>query len=77
MSETLPDNLPEAVEKAVRDLHSAQEARGDAKGASWDEVVSAAANASGATVVQVEEVINALIDAGRIYEPILGRLRSV
>lgn len=46
----------------------------DGKGAPWEEIV-AEASEEGITEEQVEEALNALMDRGQIYEPVLGRLK--
>lgn len=49
-------------------------ARSDEKGAQWDLIVAQGQKQS-VTEDQVEEALNALMDKGVIYEPILGRLK--
>lgn len=75
-----------AVLAAVKELEVS-----DAKGAPWDEVVSrvqkslegsssrppnAGDEKAKLDAQRVEEALNALMDRGLVYEPILGRLRS-
>lgn len=48
----------------------------DGKGASWDEIVEAAAK-QGLSKEQLEEVTNRLLDDGSLYEPILGKIRRI
>lgn len=45
------------------------------KGAPWEEVL-AALGKEGASETEVEEALNALMDKGRLFEPILGRLKA-
>lgn len=49
-------------------------AAGDEKGAQWDRIV-AQGEKDRLTEEQIEEALNALMDKGLIYEPILGRLK--
>ncbi|MEA3198984.1 MAG: uncharacterized protein QOE90_412 [Thermoplasmata archaeon] len=46
----------------------------DGKGAPWEDVVAEAAK-KGIGEAAVEECLNALMDKGQIYEPVLGRLK--
>ena len=46
----------------------------DGKGAPWEDIVSEAAR-KGVGEAAVEETLNALMDKGLIYEPVLGRLK--
>lgn len=46
----------------------------DGKGAPWEDIVSEAAK-KGVSEASVEECLNALMDKGLIYEPVLGRLK--
>jgi RPA family protein len=46
----------------------------DGKGAPWEDIVADAAK-KGVKEEQVEECLNALMDKGLIYEPVLGRLK--
>lgn len=46
----------------------------DGKGAPWEDIVAAAAK-QGVKEEEVEECLNALMDKGQIYEPVLGRLK--
>lgn len=47
----------------------------DGKGAPWEDVVAEAAKKS-VREDEVEEALNALMDDGAIYEPVLGRLKK-
>lgn len=47
----------------------------DGKGAPWEDIVADAAK-KGIKEEQVEECLNALMDKGLIYEPVLGRLKK-
>lgn len=47
----------------------------DTKGAPWEDIVAEAAKKK-ITESQVEECLNALMDKGQIYEPVLGRLKK-
>ena len=47
----------------------------DGKGAPWEDIV-AEASKKGVKETEVEECLNALMDKGQIYEPVLGRLKS-
>lgn len=47
----------------------------DTKGAPWEDIVSEAAK-KGIAEAAVEEALNALMDDGAIYEPVLGRLKK-
>ena len=47
----------------------------DGKGAPWEDIVAEAAKKS-IREEQVEETLNALMDDGVIYEPVLGRLKK-
>jgi RPA family protein len=46
----------------------------DGKGAPWEDVVAEAAK-KGIGESEVEECLNALMDKGQVYEPVLGRLK--
>lgn len=46
----------------------------DGKGAPWEDIVAEAAK-KGIPETAVEECLNALMDKGQIYEPVLGRLK--
>jgi hypothetical protein len=46
----------------------------DGKGAPWEDVV-AEASKKGIGEAEVEECLNALMDKGQVYEPVLGRLK--
>jgi RPA family protein len=48
----------------------------DVKGASWDDIVSAAEK-KGLSKIQIEETTNSLLDKGLIYEPVLGRIKKI
>ena len=63
----------EEVEKKVLSYIEAM-ASTDEKGAQWDLIVGAGEKEK-ITEDQVEEALNALMDKGLIYEPILGRLK--
>lgn len=47
----------------------------DGKGAPWEDIVAEAAR-KGVKESEVEECLNALMDDGQIYEPVLGRLKK-
>ena len=47
----------------------------DGKGAPWEDIVGEASK-KGVKETEVEECLNALMDKGQIYEPVLGRLKK-
>jgi hypothetical protein len=47
----------------------------DGKGAPWEDIV-AEASKKGVKEEQVEECLNALMDKGLVYEPVLGRIKT-
>ena len=49
---------------------------GDGKGAAWEGILEAATK-QGVSKDSLEESINALLDKGLIYEPILGRMKKI
>ncbi|HUR68169.1 MAG TPA: hypothetical protein VM370_02905 [Candidatus Thermoplasmatota archaeon] len=51
------------------------ERRDEGKGAPWEDIVSEAGK-KGIKEADVEECLNALMDDGLIYEPVLGRLKK-
>lgn len=63
----------EEVEKKVLTFIESMASQDD-KGAQWDQIV-ARGEAESITEDQIEEALNALMDKGVIYEPILGRLK--
>ncbi|MDX1611958.1 MAG: hypothetical protein R3185_06280 [Candidatus Thermoplasmatota archaeon] len=76
----VPDPAPEAepgeapidAENIVFDL---VEALDDGDGALWDEIVSQS-NEKGLSEEDVEEAMNLLMDRGRVFEPVLGRMKA-
>ena len=48
----------------------------DGKGAPWEGILERAAS-TGLSKDSLEESINALLDKGLIYEPILGRMKKI
>src|SRR5207249_8144895 len=68
------DAKQEALEQVV--LGIIGELDSDGKGASWDGILARATKA-GVDKDGLEEVINALLDKGLIYEPILGRMKKI
>lgn len=68
-----PKGPGEAVEQKVLAIIQGL-ATADEKGAQWDLIVTQGEK-QGVTEDQVEEALNALMDKGLIYEPILGRLK--
>ena len=76
-----PTNAPTAAPKAATpSVHedlilSLVEKLDDTKGAPWEDIVAEAAKKQ-IPESQVEECLNALMDKGQIYEPVLGRLKK-
>lgn len=68
-----PKGPGEEVEKRVLSLIEAMASQ-DEKGAQWDLIVQQGEK-DNLTEDQIEEALNALMDKGLIYEPILGRLK--
>ncbi|TLZ64856.1 MAG: hypothetical protein E6K16_03735 [Methanobacteriota archaeon] len=68
------DAKQDALEQVV--LGIIGELDSDGKGASWDGILARATKA-GVDKDGLEEVINALLDKGLIYEPILGRMKKI
>jgi len=71
---------PQAPAKPADNPHEALilslcEKLDDGKGAPWEDIV-AEASKKGVKETEVEECLNALMDKGIIYEPVLGRLKS-
>ena len=48
----------------------------DGKGAPWDAILAAAAKV-GIAKEGLEEAVNALLDKGLVYEPVLGRMKKI
>lgn len=69
-----PKGPGEEVEKKVLGFIESMAAADD-KGAQWDLIVAQGEKDS-LTEDQIEEALNALMDKGLIYEPILGRLKT-
>lgn len=63
----------EAVEAQVLEIVRSLAGEDD-KGAQWDQIVTRG-RSSNLSEDQVEEALNALMDKGTVYEPILGRLK--
>lgn len=57
-------------------LEIVEELDRDVKGASWEDIVTAAEK-KGLSKIQVEETTNSLLDKGLIYEPVLGRIKKI
>src|SRR5581483_9512302 len=70
-----PAAPPKAAASANEDVVMALcEKLDDGKGAPWEDVVAEAAR-KGIGEAEVEECLNALMDKGQVYEPVLGRLK--
>ena len=69
-----PRKAEEDVEDAV--LALVGELDVDGKGAPWDAILAAAAK-RGVKKETLEEAVNALLDKGLVYEPVLGRMKKI
>lgn len=65
---------PDEAEETVLGVIGALD--GDGKGAPWDGILEGA-KAKGVDREKLEETINALLDKGLIYEPVLGRMKRI
>lgn len=80
-TQTPPAATPQAAAPAPENPHKALilglvDKMDDGKGAPWEEIV-AEAGKKGVKEAEVEEALNALMDDGEIYEPVLGRLKKM
>lgn len=69
-----PPREPDESEQKVVEIIAGLDK--DGKGAPWEGIL-AAATSMGVTKDALEESINALLDRGLIYEPILGRMKKI
>jgi RPA family protein len=69
-----PPRVPDESETKVLEIVATLDK--DGKGAPWEGILEAA-TAKGVSKDSLEESINALLDKGLIYEPILGRMKKI
>ncbi len=70
------EDTEEEVTFEIAFLEIVEELDKDVKGASWEDIVSAAEK-KGLSKMQIEETTNSLLDKGLIYEPVLGRIKKI
>ncbi|MHB8585970.1 MAG: hypothetical protein ACYDDF_09095 [Thermoplasmatota archaeon] len=74
-SQAAEEAAVDAQEAIETEVFALVESLDEGKGAPWEEVV-AAAGKKRLTEADVEEALNRLMDKGRVYEPVLGRLKK-
>ena len=75
-AEAPEEDTEEEVTFEIAFLEIVEELDKDVKGASWEDIVSAAEK-KGLSKMQIEETTNSLLDKGLIYEPVLGRIKKI